>query len=108
VAVVVVAVTSVMGLFVIPTLTREEFSEAEIIDSYEMHCSTCHGLQGEGQLGPQIGDGAVADAYPDIDDQIEVITNGRGEMPPFGQSLSDEEIRAIAEYTRETLGRDEP
>jgi mono/diheme cytochrome c family protein len=105
--VVVVAASSVMGLFVIPNLTEEEFTDARIADSYEQHCSTCHGLQGEGQLGPQLGDGAVVEKYPDIDDQIAVITNGRNQMPPFGQSLSDAEIRRIAEYTRELLGTDD-
>ena len=104
---VVVAATSVMGLFVIPTLTEEDFTTAEIADTYEMRCSSCHGLRGEGQLGPQIGDGAVAEAYPDIDDQIAVITDGRNEMPPFGQVMDDDEIRALAEYTREVLGTDD-
>jgi mono/diheme cytochrome c family protein len=103
--VVVVAATTVMGAVVIPSLTKDELTPAEVAASYEQHCGTCHGLRGEGQLGPQIGGGAVADAFPDIDDQIAVITEGRGGMPPFGQSLSDAEIRAIAEYTREELGR---
>ena len=39
-------------------------------------------------------------AYPEIDDQIAVITDGRNQMPPFGDSLTDAEIRAIAEHTR--------
>jgi mono/diheme cytochrome c family protein len=107
VAVVVVAAASVMGFFVIPTLTEQEFTTAEIADTWEMRCSTCHGMQGEGQLGPQLGDGAVVDAYPDIDDQIEVITEGRNGMPPFGQVMDEDEIRALAEYTREVLGTDD-
>lgn len=104
---VVVAASSVMGLFVIPNLTEEEFTDVQIADTYEMRCSTCHGRQGEGQIGPQLGDGAVVEAYPDIDDQIAVIEDGRNEMPPFGQVLSDAEIRRLAEYTRELLGTED-
>jgi mono/diheme cytochrome c family protein len=38
--------------------------------------------------------------HPDIDDQIDVIREGRGEMPPFDRVLSDEELRAVAEHER--------
>jgi mono/diheme cytochrome c family protein len=45
----------------------------------------------------------MEEVYPDIDDQIAVIENGRGSMPAFGGSLSPEDIRAVAEYERQVL-----
>ncbi len=71
---------------------------------YEARCVACHGAAGEGGVGPALGDGAVAAAYPDIADQIAVITNGRNAMPAWGEILSDEEIAAVAAYERDELG----
>lgn len=42
----------------------------------------------------------VVAAYPEIEDQLAVITDGRDQMPPFDDALTDAEIRAIAEHTR--------
>lgn len=67
---------------------------------YRRHCSTCHGPEGQGGIGPQLADGAVVARYPDIDDQIDVMRDGRGAMPPFDDALSEDELRAIAEYER--------
>lgn len=69
---------------------------------YEQSCANCHAIDGSGAIGPKLSDGRVVRRYPDIADQIEVITNGRPDtgMPPFGQELSAEQIRAVAEYER--------
>jgi len=63
-------------------------------------CSSCHGSDAGGGLGPQLSKGRVVARFPDIADQIAVITNGRGGMPGFKAQLSAEEIRAVAEYER--------
>jgi len=111
-AAVTVVACVLMAVVVIPALTAEE-EEAAVDPAdapflYERHCGTCHGLEGQGNLGPELADGAVAAAYPDVDDQIQVITDGRDQMPPFDNALTDNEIRAIAEYTRGALGADQP
>jgi cytochrome c551 len=72
---------------------------------YSQNCASCHGQEGEGGIGPQLGDGAVADAYPDIEDQIAVITNGRGNMPSFDGQLTADQIRSVATFEREELGQ---
>jgi mono/diheme cytochrome c family protein len=72
---------------------------------YSQSCASCHGQDGEGGIGPQLGDGAVAEAYPDIADQIAVITNGRGNMPSFESQLTAEQIEAVATFEREALGQ---
>jgi len=77
-------------------------SGAEI---YSQNCASCHGQGGEGGIGPQLGDGAVAEAFPDIEDQIAVIANGRGSMPRFDSQLDADQIRAVATFEREELGQ---
>lgn len=66
------------------------------------HCASCHGPDGSGGVGPRLADGAVVDAYPAIEDQIAVITNGveGTDMPAYRGLLTPEEIRAVAEYER--------
>jgi mono/diheme cytochrome c family protein len=66
---------------------------------YRAHCATCHGVDGQGFVGPQLA-GRVTQRFPNEDDQIAVVTNGRGGMPAFGGQLSAAQIRAIVEYTR--------
>lgn len=69
---------------------------------YATRCAGCHGATGGGGAGVKLS-GRVEEAYPDIDDQIAVIVNGRSSMPAFGGSLSPEDIEAVAEYTRQVL-----
>jgi cytochrome c551 len=72
--------------------------------AYRVRCSGCHGANGDGGTGPKLSDGAVVRAYPDIDDEIAVVTNGRGRMPAFkDRDMSADEIRAVVEYTRTQL-----
>ena len=70
---------------------------------FASNCATCHGAEGEGSLGPQLA-GKVVEKYPDVADQIAVVTNGRSGMPPFDGRLSDAEIQQVVEYTRTGLG----
>jgi cytochrome c551 len=72
---------------------------------YRQNCASCHGQDGEGGIGPELGGGAVAEAFPDIEDQIAVITNGRGNMPSFEGQLTEEQIRQVATFEREELGQ---
>ena len=50
--------------------------------------------------GPKLSDGQVVERFPDVEDQIAVVTGGRGGMPSFEGKLSPEEIAAVVEYTR--------
>ena len=70
---------------------------------YEQHCANCHAVDGAGAIGPQLNDGRVVERFPEVDDQIAVITVGRVDlgMPPFGDTLTEEQIQAVAEYTRQ-------
>jgi mono/diheme cytochrome c family protein len=70
---------------------------AEVFSS---RCASCHGSDGGGGIGPRLSGGAVVDAYPDIADEIEVVAEGKGQMPSFGDRLTSKEIEQVVEYTR--------
>jgi mono/diheme cytochrome c family protein len=72
---------------------------------YLDNCAGCHGARGQGSLGPKIGSGAVVTAFPNVADQIKVVTDGRRGMPSFNGKLSSDEIKAIVDYTRTQLGQ---
>lgn len=63
-------------------------------------CAGCHGSDGAGAFGPQLSEGRVVERFPDAADQIDLVRGGRGAMPSFDRTLSDEEIQAVVEYTR--------
>jgi mono/diheme cytochrome c family protein len=65
-------------------------------------CGSCHTLEDaatSGTVGPNLDD-----AQPGLDQAIAQITNGGGGMPPFGDQLSEEQIRALAEYIVQATG----
>lgn len=70
---------------------------------YAGHCASCHGRSGGGGQGPRLNSGAVVEAYPDSDDQVAVVADGRATMPSFAERLTDRQIRAVTRYTREVL-----
>jgi mono/diheme cytochrome c family protein len=70
---------------------------------YKAHCQTCHGTKGQGGTGMKLA-GKVANVYPNIADQIAVIANGKSSMPAWKNSLSADDIEAVARYERECLG----
>lgn len=65
---------------------------------YEASCATCHGSSGQGFVGPSLVDTAAK--YPDVADEIAVVTNGRGEMPAWGGRFTTKQIATVVEYTR--------
>jgi cytochrome c oxidase subunit 2 len=71
---------------------------------YQARCASCHGLTGNGGLGPPIA-GIVTERYPDVADNIAVVANGipGTSMRAFDTILSPEEITAVVRYTRESL-----
>lgn len=83
---------------------------------YTRHCADCHGAQGEGrapEFPPLAGNLSVL--APSTANAIRVVLNGgfapgtRGNpqpygMPPFRQSLSDDEVAAVVSYIRGSWG----
>lgn len=63
-------------------------------------CASCHGGTGGGGSGPPLDGGRMVEVYPDVEDQIAVVTDGRNGMPAFADRLSAAEIEAVVEHTR--------
>ena len=70
---------------------------------FTTRCASCHGADGGGGFGPTLA-GVVVKRYPNPADQEAVVTNGRGSMPSFADSLTPAQITAVVAYTRTKLG----
>jgi cytochrome c oxidase subunit 2 len=68
-------------------------------EEWEGVCAKCHGLSGEGGIGPRLAGSAVlADAAA-----IEtIVRNGRRTMPAVGSGWTDEQIDALTDYLQES------
>lgn len=71
---------------------------------YSANCVSCHQAEGQGNppMFPALKGSAVVNG--DINDQANLMLNGKGMMPAFGQSLSAKELAAVVTYTRNDLG----
>lgn len=70
---------------------------------FGQRCAGCHGGDGSGGIGPRLAAGRVLAVFPDPQEQIAVVADGRGGMPAFAERLTAEEIAAVVEYTRTVL-----
>lgn len=63
---------------------------------FERRCASCHGLEGQGGMGPPLHGQATVD----------IVREGRPDrgMPPFGETLSEEQIDAVVAYANAELG----
>jgi mono/diheme cytochrome c family protein len=107
VGVVAVMVIGLVLAIVLPLVVGGSGNDDSSFDpaaAFSQRCAGCHGAAGQGGAGPQLSGGAVVRKYPNIEDQIAVVEDGRGGMPAFkGRGLSDDQIRKIVEYTRSEL-----
>jgi mono/diheme cytochrome c family protein len=63
---------------------------------YKTYCVACHGLYGN--MGAS-GAHNLQESELSLEERIEVITNGRNTMTPYKSLLSEDKIKAVAEYT---------
>jgi mono/diheme cytochrome c family protein len=68
-------------------------------DLFMANCTSCHGEDGKLQL---MGAADLSASSLDINAKMDIIKNGKGAMTPFGGELTEEQIKAVAEFT-ETL-----
>lgn len=65
---------------------------------FETNCAGCHGANGEGSdIGRPLTDIAT---QADRAQHIESVTNGRNNMPAFGDRLNDADISAAVSFVR--------
>lgn len=72
-------------------------------DLFIRNCTSCHGSAGQGGRGSKLNEGRVAERYPDIADQLEVVSDGRGGMPAFSGRLDEDQVEQVVRFTREVL-----
>ncbi|HEX7082199.1 MAG TPA: PQQ-binding-like beta-propeller repeat protein [Gammaproteobacteria bacterium] len=78
-----------------------DIEEAANVESgaavYATACSFCHGAEGEGGHG---GGPAFTEART-LGTIIQIVSEGRNDMPAFGGALTAEQIRDVSAYVRE-------
>jgi mono/diheme cytochrome c family protein len=93
---------------------------------YSNNCSTCHGANGEGGVGPALHGGSSALTFPNVADQIAWVDNGsmglkpnqpygsatraggqhkaaKDDMPAFASSLTPAQIQDVVTFERTAL-----
>lgn len=78
----------------------EDASGEEI---YLETCARCHAPDLSGEVGPPLGPDSNAAAQSD-EYLVTTITDGRGRMPSFRQTLSGEQIQRVVDYLRAEQG----
>lgn len=61
-------------------------------------CAKCHGLEGEGLIGPRLAGSALVRDAAALET---VVRNGRNAMPGVGRDWSDTQMRALTDYLEE-------
>ena len=67
-------------------------------EMWEGVCAKCHGLNGEGGIGPRV---AGSPTLTDAEDLGNLVRNGRRAMPAVGADWSDEQVAALVTYLTE-------
>ncbi|GAA5338880.1 c-type cytochrome [Thermus antranikianii] len=70
---------------------------------YEANCAACHQANGQG-MPPAFPALAGNPNLKDTQLVLNTIKNGRGAMPAVGAAFSDEELKAVATYIRNSFG----
>lgn len=87
---------------------EKEWSMDELIAKgekvYTNNCASCHMADGAGMPGtfPALTGSPIVTG--DIDAQVDLMLNGKGMMPAFGQMLSAVDFAAVATFIRNGLG----
>jgi cytochrome c oxidase subunit 2 len=68
-------------------------------ETWEGVCAKCHGLAGEGGIGPRIA-GSLVLADPEALESL--VRNGRRTMPAVGAGWTSEQVEALANYLKES------
>lgn len=68
---------------------------------FAANCAVCHGPNGEGDVGPALGDPARVEVESEV---IRQVLRGSMYMPAFGQKLEDEQIAVVITFVRNSFG----
>jgi len=82
-------------------ITAEQPTDGKTI--FTTNCGSCHTLSDagtSGAVGPNLDE-----ARPSRETVVDLVTNGRGAMPSFSDSLDQQQIDAVAEYVSGAAGQ---
>lgn len=79
---------------IVASMNETALANAEKI--FVQQCATCHGEDGAKGIS---GATNLTESQLSLNDRKEVIANGRGLMPAFGEQLSEQELDELAAYT---------
>jgi cytochrome c oxidase subunit 2 len=68
-------------------------------EEWEGVCAKCHGLAGEGGIGPTIAGSVVLSDAAAVEN---LVRNGRRTMPAVGSGWTDEQVLALTNYLQES------
>jgi cytochrome c oxidase subunit II len=60
-------------------------------------CATCHGMQGQGGYGPSLSQNSLLTQETGL---AAIVRNGRGNMPPVGDSWTNAQLKALLDYAK--------
>lgn len=76
----------------------EEVNEGAAI--YQKNCKVCHGAEGKGDIGPDLGDSEWRYGSTDADLYYSIAKGRPGGMPNWEYKLGEEKIRKVMAYIR--------
>jgi mono/diheme cytochrome c family protein len=68
---------------------------------YDEHCAGCHGADGLGGVGTDLVEQLAILSEEDV---VRTIVEGRGIMPAWGETQSDQEIADVVAYIYDAFG----
>lgn len=90
---------------IIQAAAESQWIEEDLIkkgeSSYLVNCVACHGIKGEGGIGNKIQGSPIVNG--DEDEHINIVLNGKNNMPHF-KRLGDLELASIITYQRRAFG----
>jgi len=79
---------------------REMATEALGKHEFQGVCATCHGMQGQGGYGPALANNSLLTQKSGLE---AIVRNGRGLMPPVGNTWNDAQVNALVQYAKSKI-----
>lgn len=73
---------------------------------FQRACVMCHGAEGQGGIGLPLAGTDLMNNSDRVQENIDILVNGRGAMPSFRAQLSPKEIAAVINFQRHAFGND--
>jgi cytochrome c oxidase subunit 2 len=83
--------------------TKQESGESDLGEmEFAGACAKCHGMNGQGLIGPPFTGALVSDAKA----VALIVRNGRGKMPAVGEEWDDRQMNALTSYLEERFSEE--